>query len=100
MYSPKITGRSLSLGIVLNALTPKCFLVMYMGAERVLFRTDGVDNRNSKISLKGGRTASLKIRSNNFAVFDAYCELPFLPLPIVRLSVPHAYITVGGSLTF
>ena len=33
MYSPKITGRSQSLGIALNMLTPKCFLVMYMGAN-------------------------------------------------------------------
>ena len=43
MYSPRMTGRSLSLGIVLNALTPKCFLVMYMGAERVLFRGEMED---------------------------------------------------------
>ena len=38
---PRMTGRSLSLGIVLNALTPKCFLVMYMGEGSVLFRGEG-----------------------------------------------------------
>ena len=31
MYSPRITGRSLSLGIVLNALTPKRFSNVYGG---------------------------------------------------------------------
>ena len=55
-----------------------------------------------KSACKAGALQALK--SNHFAVFDAYCELPLRPLSIVRASVPHAlftkYVTVGNALIF